>query len=225
MDEDELLMKLAALSGDYEYVGDDDDDDDLTEAILDSVGGSEIIAGDTEFVGRRAPLRKAMALRNLARMRRQAKAIKRERQGVTTIRETNDRARMLFAGAETTVTAPGIFTLQYVAQEAHRPQRIVLSIVQNLTTGPTVGPIVIPLGLVLIESVTVGVKPQVVTTGGFSAQVFAADYFANGGDLGFDTVQQGTNFTLRVVTPPTVTLISPTDPLIASMTVTARAMR
>jgi len=228
------IDELLELASGVDFVGDDDDDDDGDDdfgaMLRELASGSEVIAGDYDFIGARkrrgglaSRLNQARKQQRLARMIANARANKAERQGVTTIRGYGDQARRTFSGGSLTVTSAGIQTLTIRLQEAQRPDRILLRGIQRLA-GPPVARIRVLPEEIEIADVKFGTASQLSTITGIDASLLDPTFFANGGDLGLDTVQAGTDvsfiFALNTVVPADAN-----NPIDIKVSIQGRAMR
>ena len=231
MDDD--LDELLELASGVDYVGDDDDDggDDFGAILRELASGSEVIAGDYDFVGARrrgrgglaAQMNRARAQQKLASMVANARANRVERQGVKTLRGYGDNARRTFSGGRVIVTAGGIQTLTIRLQEAQRPDRILLRGIQTLAGPPAARARVLPEEIEIAD-IKLGTVSQLSTITGIDGSLLDPQFFANGADLGLDTVQAGTDmsfiFALNTIVPPDAN-----NPVTISVSVQGRAMR
>lgn len=229
------LDDFIELAAGEQFIGDDDDDDDGDDfgAMLREIAsGSEVIAGDYDFVGARrnrrrggvaAMMNRASKLAKLKRMMAGAAAARVERQGVNTVRNYGDNARRTFAGGTLQVTAPGIQTLTIRLQEAQRPDRLLLRAIQSLAGPPAARVRVLPEEI-QIADIKFGIGSQLSTISGIDASLLDPQFFANGADLGLDTVQAGTDvsfiFAVNTIVPPDAN-----NPVTVNVSIQGRAMR
>lgn len=170
------LMELVSGMDD----GDDGDDD---IGGVDIIGGEDIVAALDIIGASPAQKRRAMAAlraRNL------------QRGNTSTVASMGSKSRRLFLGSSVAgIVAPTPVILTIKAQEDYRPDRIVVSAVD--TTG------VVDPSAIEISDVRIGTRSQFASIGNITADLFARDFFANGADLGLDTIQAGTDLSLEVI--------------------------
>ena len=231
MDQDDIDALLALASG-----ADDDDDEDLADMLSDIVSGeSEFISGDTEFVGNteyvgrrarrrgaaRTQLARAQAVAKIAQMARNAKAARVEREGVHTVRAYGDRARRTFAGGNVTlITASGQVVVK--TQETIRPDRMVITAVQRTAAS---GNVVLPYQAIQINDIKHGTRSQFSSNSPINAALLTPEFFANGSDLGLDTIQAGTDLTLFLGVLYPAIAIDANNPVDIIVSIQGRTMR
>jgi hypothetical protein len=159
----------------------DDGDDDISG--VDIIGGEDIV-GVLDIIGATKSQR--------ARAMQVLRARELQRGNTSTVASMGAKSRRLFLGASVaniTSQAPVIVTIK--AQEDYRPDRIVVSAVD--TNG------VVDPSAIEISDVRIGTRSQFASIGNITADLFARDFFANGADLGLDTIQAGTDLSLEVI--------------------------
>lgn len=101
------------------------------------------------------------------------------------------KGRYLFFGGRATQGAvTGSLDVTCRVQEAIRPQRMVISVLTDAA-------VVVNLASVIIQDILVGVKSQLVSLGDIPAVMFSGDSTQMMAGFSFDTVQPGTDFTVR----------------------------
>lgn len=97
---------------------------------------------------------------------------------------------LLFGGSATQGAVTGSLDVVCKVQEAIKPQRLTLTVLTDAG-------VVVNLAGVIIQDIIVGVKSQLVSLGSIPASMFSADATNQLAGFSFDTIQPGTDFTVR----------------------------
>lgn len=161
---------------------DDDDDDDVADFL--GIEGDEVGA------------RRRRGRRGLARLKALRRKVSR---GVQSVNMQPIKARYLLFGGTASTTVAGALDVKVTVQEPIKPTRLVVTAI-DISTPAT--PVVIAPVLYNILDILVGTKSQLSSLGAINGSMFTSDSNMLYAGYDWDTVQSGTDFTVRIQNAP-----------------------
>ena len=184
VDEDDLLDLISGED-------DEDDEDDEETGIEEIIGALELIGeddeDDDEFGARGGKKRR----RRMKRLKKKLRALRKAGRGKSVQKVRHVRGRVLMFGGVVDATVAGAIDLTTTVPEVCRPGRIYL-------TAAVVAGAVIALETFSVVDIKVGTRSQFSALPSLPAPLFSADATSQGYGLKLDTIQSGTDFTMRL---------------------------
>lgn len=176
--------------------GDDDDMDDLSYVDGEDVDvGAVDLIGAIDLIGARG--RGGLTPAQMRRAKQQLLARKLQRGNVDTVRDVGSRTRRLFLGERRTgIVSPALITIVIKAQEDYRPDRVVITAFDQVNFNN------IPANQIIVQDLKIGTRSQFSSLAAIGGEIFSPTFFANGADLGLDTIQAGTDLSLLIGVAP-----------------------
>ncbi|MCA9716930.1 MAG: hypothetical protein KC468_19815 [Myxococcales bacterium] len=209
LDDDDWFDGDEIGGDEIDWVGDDSYDPTSMLEAASEIGAGKV-KNPVAFIKKMTAMAKARALRarkKQALMRRRRKAALRRRamkrilarrravaQGKGRVGVKRRMGRVLMIGGTVTAAAAGSFDATTTVQELCRVDRI-------FTSATDAGGSPIDPNTYQITDIKVGTRSQLAALPALPATLFQADATAQGAGLKLDTVQPGTDFTLRFNVP------------------------